>query len=546
MSDDPASFGPALAEVGMRMATRPLPLLQWTSRLAGGLAAAGVQSAARAIGWDGGPRIKPAPRDRRFADPAWDTNPWFLAQHQAYLAWAQCMRDLPEAAGLQGSEARRASFAVDQLVDGLAPTNFFWGNPAALRKAVETRGASLASGLRALADDLTENNGRPRQVDGSAFTVGGNLACTPGKVVFRNDLLELIQYEPATDTVHAVPLLLSPPWINRYYIMDLAPGRSFVEWAVQHGHTTFAISYRNPDESMRHVRLDDYLVDGLGTAVDVVRSVTGAPKVNLAGLCVGGTLAVMLQAWLAGAGEDKVRSATLLNTLVDFSRPGALEHFTDEEAVVLTEARMAEHGYLDGRAMAATFDALRANDLIWNYVANNWLMGEPPPAFDILAWNADPTRIAEATHSQYLRAMYLENRLAQGTMELAGRPLRLDTITADTYVLGAKEDHITPWVGSYATTGLLSKAPVRFVLSSAGHIAGIVNPPGPKRVHWVNDTCPSSAEEWLAGAEEHPGTWWHDWAAWLKGRAGARRKPPSIGNAKYPALGDAPGTYVHS
>lgn len=544
MTEDTASFGASLAQMGVRLAARPVPLVQWTSRLGAGLAAAGAQSAARALGWDAEPKLAPAPRDRRFTDPAWGS-PWFLGQRQAYLAWSRCMRDLPIAAGMEGPEARKAGFAVDQLVDLLAPTNFLWGNPAALRKAVETRGTSVLDGLRNMADDVAGNHGRPRQVDGSAFEVGGNLACTPGRVVFRNDLMELIQYAPATATVHAVPLLLSPPWINRYYIMDLAPGRSFVEWAVQHGHTTFAISYRNPDESMRHIRLDDYLVDGLHTAVDVVRAITGAPKVNLAGLCVGGTLAVMLQAWLAGAGEDTVGSATLLNTLVDFSRPGPLEAFTDAGAVARTEARMADQGYLDGREMATTFDALRPNDLIWTYVGNNWLMGETPPAFDILAWNADATHIPEATHSQYLRAMYLENRLAEGTMTLAGRPLDLGAIRADTYVLGAKEDHITPWVGSYATTGLLEEADVRFVLSSAGHIAGIVNPPGPKRVHWINEARPPAAEDWLAGADQHPGTWWEDWADWQKTRAGPRRKPPAMGSAEHPPLGDAPGTYVH-
>jgi len=543
--DDLGSFGKALVRVGARMATRPVPALQWASRLTVGMAAAGAQSAARALGWQGQPALVPSSRDRRFSDPAWDNHPWFLAQRQAYLAWSRCMRDLPGTAGLEGNQARKAGFAVDMVVDSLAPTNFLWGNPAALRKAVETKGASVVSGLRNLADDVAGNHARPRQVDASAFEVGTNLCCTPGKVVFRNDLIELIQYAPTTKTVFDVPLLMSPPWINRYYIMDLAPGRSFVEWAVDHGHTTFAISYRNPDESMRDLRLDDYLVDGLGTAVDVVRQITGADKVNLAGLCVGGTLSVMLQAWLADAGEDKVRSATLLNTLVDFGEPGPLAAFTDVAAVERVEARMAEQGFLDGRHMAATFDALRPNDLIWNYVGTNWLMGDAPPAFDILAWNADTTRIPAATHSQYLRSFYVENRLAKGTMSLGGRPLRLDAVTADTYVLGAREDHITPWASSYATTGLLEEASVRFVLSSAGHIAGIVNPPGPKRLHWINEALPHDPQEWLAGAEQHTGSWWEDWAGWIKARAGRRRQPPTMGSADHPVLGDAPGTYVH-
>ena len=544
-TDDPGSFGHALVSMGSRLVTRPVPALRLASRLTAGVATAGAQSAARALGWPGRAKLAPAPKDRRFSDPAWETNPFFLGQRQAYLAWSRCLRDLPGAAGLEGKQARKAEVAVDMVLDSLAPTNFLWGNPQALRKAVETRGASLVSGLRNLADDLAENHGRPRQVDASAFEVGVNLACTPGEVVFRNDLMELIQYAPTTETAYEVPLLLSPPWINRYYIMDLAPGRSFAEWAVAHGHTTFAISYRNPDETCRAVTLDDYLEAGLGTAVEVVREITGAPRVNLAGLCVGGTLSVMLLAWLAAAAEDSVRSVTLLNTLVDFSEPGPLAAFTDADSVAKVEARMAEKGFLDGREMATTFDALRPNDLIWNYVGTNWLMGATPPAFDILAWNADPTRIAAATHSQYLHSFYLENRLARGTMSLARRPLSLDAITTDTYVLGAREDHITPWTSSYATTGLLGKSDVRFVLSSAGHIAGIVNPPGPKRLHWTNESLPPDPHDWLDGASEHAGSWWEDWTAWIGARSGRWRRPPATGSAAHPVLGPAPGTYVH-
>ncbi len=543
---DPGSFAQTLTRVGTGFAARPLPALRWASRLSADLVKAGAQSAARALGWQGQPALSPAPKDRRFADPAWEDHPWFLSQRQAYLAWSRHMRDLPALAHLEGPEARKAGFAVEALVDALAPTNFLWGNPAALRKAADTGGASVLGGLGNLVADVADNHARPRQVDASAFAVGENLGATPGKVVFRNELIELIQYEPTTETVFATPLLLSPPWINRYYIMDLAPGRSFVEWAVAHGHSTFAISYRNPDESMRDVGLDDYLVEGLGAAVDVVRQITGAPRVNLAGLCVGGTLSVMLMAWLADAGEDRVRSTTLLNTLVDFSEPGPLASFTDDDAVTGVERRMAERGFLDGREMASTFDALRANDLIWNYVGANWLMGEAPPAFDILAWNADATRISEAAHSQYLRSFYLENRLAKGTMTLAGRPLRLERISTETYVLGAREDHITPWTASYASTALLSGAPVRFVLSSAGHIAGIVNPPGPKRRYWTNEAQVAlPPEEWLSGAEEHTGSWWEDWADWIKARAGRRRRPPPMGSAEHPVLEEAPGTYVY-
>ena len=544
-SHDPAAFGPALADVAAGMARHPLSALKVGARLGASLTRASIETAARALGREDSPALSPSPGDRRFSDPAWDSSAWFLGQRQAYLAWTRCLRDLPAAAGLEGREAEKADFALGLAADALAPTNFAWGNPTALRKAVETRGSSAIDGAANFVDDVAANSARPRQVDSSGFEVGTNLACTPGNVVYRNELFELIQYGSQTETTFEVPLLLSPPWINRYYIMDLAPGKSFAEWAVSHGHTTFAISYRNPDESMRAVDLDDYMLRGLGTAVDVVCEITGADRVNVAGLCVGGTLAVMTSAYLAQVGDERIASLTLLNTLLDFSEPGPLGAFTDADAVAGVEERMAETGFLDGRELANTFDLLRSNDLIWNYVGRNWLMGESPPAFDILAWNADATGVPEATHSSYLRAFYLENRLAGGVMTMGGRRLVLDDIQADTYVLAAESDHITPWKSSYATTGLLG-SPLRFVLSSAGHIAGIVNPPGPRRKYWTNDDLPSESEEWRAGAVQHEGSWWQDWATWIEGRAGTRRRPPNrTGSTTHPVLADAPGTYVH-
>lgn len=555
MSVDPVSFGLALAELGAEIARRPERALDAWAGFSAELAAAASDTVNRSVGADlsngGAPAFAPLPRDRRFSDPAWSENPWFFSQRQTYLAWSRFMHALGQAADLDERTARKAAFAVGMIVDAMAPTNFAATNPEALRKAFETEGESLRQGLENFLDDAASNGGKPRQVDGSGFELGVNLACTPGKVVFRNDLFELIQYSPTTETVHAVPLILSPPWINRYYVMDLAPGRSFAEWAIDHGHTTFVISWRNPPEdgSMGDVGLDDYMLRGLGTAVDVVRQICGVPQVNIAGLCVGGTLAVMLLAWqaqsaaLAETPDPPVRSLTLLNTLVDFTEPGALAVFTDAESVERIEARMGERGYLEAAEMAGTFDALRPNDLIWNYVAGNWLMGQTPPAFDILAWNADGTRIPAATHSTYLRSFYVENRLARGVMTLGERHLRLDDIESEVYVLAASEDHITPWKSSYKTVGLLA-CPIRFVLSSAGHIAGIVNPPGPKRVHWTNDDLPLEPDAWRAAATEIPGTWWNDWAAWIESRAGDQVPPPAIGSTVHPALADAPGTYV--
>jgi polyhydroxyalkanoate synthase len=556
MSADPTSFGLALAELGAEIARNPERAINAWADFSADLAAAASDTLDKAVitGDQRPPSLTPDPKDRRFRDPSWVENPWFFGQRQAYLAWSRFMHNLGGAADLDERTAQKAAFAVNMIVDALAPTNFAASNPEAIRKAFETDGESLRRGLENLLDDMTSNNGRPRQVDASSFELGVNLAATPGRVVFRNDLMELIQYSPRTETVHEVPLLLCPPWINKYYVMDLAPGRSFAEWAVDHGHTTFAISWRNPDadHSMSATSLDDYLFRGLATAVDVVREICGVPQVNIAGLCVGGTLSVMLLAWQAqmertqteaAAGLPPVRSLTLLNTLVDFSEPGALAAFTDLDCIERLEKAMGERGYLDGAEMAGTFDALRPNDLIWNYVAGNWLMGQTPPAFDILAWNADSTRIPAATHSAYLRSFYLENRLATGRMTIGGRLLSLDDIESEVYVLAASEDHITPWKSSYATVGLLP-SPIRFVLSSAGHIAGIVNPPGPKRVHWTNDDLPLDPDAWRAGSTENPGTWWNDWAAWIETRAGERRQAPRTGSDAHPAIGIAPGTYV--
>ena len=486
-------------------------------------------------------------RDRRFRDPAWTNHPGFAALKHSYLFWSHYMCSLVEAAGLDEDTTEKAACVVNQFTDAWAPTNFLWTNPTALRRAWETGGLSVVRGARNFFHDLAHNGGRPRQVDRSAFEVGRNLAVTPGKVVFRNDLMELIQYEPQTPTVYETPLLLSPPWINKYYIMDLAPGRSFAEWAVSKGHTVFAISYRNPDESMRDVALDDYLVNGPLTALDVIAEITGSKQASIVGLCLGGTLTAMLLAYLKAKGEDRVRSATLLNTLIDFSEPGPMGCFLDRDSVEHLSARMVRKGYLDASDMSAMFDLLRARDLIWNYVSSGWLMGEDPPAFDILAWNGDGTRMPADMHSFYLRYCYVENQLARGEMELEGVRLSLPDVTADTYLLSAKDDHIAPWRSSYAATQLMG-GDVRFVLSSSGHVAGIVNPPGGRRMHWTNDSTsgrlPASPDEWLAGAAQHQGSWWGDWADWIASRAGARRKPPPMGSPRHKPLEDAPGSYV--
>ena len=541
---DPLGFADALANVSVALTTAPGRAMAATQQLAGDLASAWMSAGLTAFGAGAEPVVEPDKRDRRFQEPEWTRDPRYFLLGQSYLLWSRWLMELVDAADVDGPTKLKAEFAVRGLIDALAPTNVLPGNPTAMRRAWETGGTSVVKGAANMLSDVLTNNGRPRQVDTSGFEVGRNLAATKGKVVFRNHLMELLQYEPQTETTHEVPLLLSAPWINKYYVMDLAPGRSFAEWAVQHGHTVFALSYRNPDATMRDVRLDDYLVHGPHAALDVIADITGSEQVNMVALCLGGTLTTALLAHLAHRGEERVRTATLLNTLVDFSEPGPLGTFTDAPSVRELARNMAERGYLDGGEMALTFDLLRANDLIWNYVASNWLMGEQPPAFDILAWNADTTRMPARMHEFYLRYCYGENQLARGEMELAGTPLRLEEIREEVYVLSAKEDHIAPWTSSYKATQLFG-GPARFVLSSAGHVAGIVNPPSPKARHWTRDDTPPDPAAWLAGATEQPGSWWEDWARWIAERAGERREPPPMGSAAHPPLGDAPGTYVH-
>lgn len=539
---DMAGFGQSLISVLARAAGNRAGVARAALRFSADLAMIGP-AAARL--WVGAPAAPPVPtgQDRRFADPSWDDNPAYFAVRQSYLAAKRLSEELLEAGRGDPVTDEKARLAASLLFDAFAPTNFLLTNPAALKRAFETGGASVARGARNFLDDLAHNGGRPRQVDTRNFELGANLAATPGKVVFRNELIELIQYAPQTAEVHAIPLLASPPWINKYYIMDLAPGRSFFEWAIQHGRTVFAISYRNPDASMRDVQLDDYLISGPRTALDVIEEITGARTIDIAGLCLGGALTAMAAAYLAQEGDDRVGSVTLLNTLLDYREPGVLGVFTDERTVARLERRMQAEGVLDGASMAATFDVLRANELIFSYVVSNWLMGQNPPPFDILAWNADSTRMPAAMHSFYLRSLYIHNRLARGELELAGRRLSLSSIKSDTYIVGAVNDHIVPWQASYTSTRLLGGT-VRFVLSNGGHIAGIVNPPGPKAWFEVAERNLATAAEWRTAASRHTGSWWEDWAGWAGERAGPLGPPPPMGGERYPVLGDAPGEYV--
>ena len=542
---DPVGFGRALAVEAASLVRHPLSTAGAIARWANGALVATGVSVVRAVGAPSqGPMPVPA-KDRRFGDKTWNENALFFWLLQNHLLREQLAKELLAAAGLEETTERKARMASQLLIDSLAPTNFFLTNPNALRRAFETGGLSALRGLRKWLDDLRTREGWPRLVDRSTFEVGKNLACTPGKVVYRNRLFELIQYAPQTEKVHSVPLLCSPPFINKYYIMDLAPGRSFVEWAVKNGQTTFCMSYRNPDVSFRDVGLGDYLLEGPLEAFRVVKEITGAPKVNVAALCVGGTMATMLAAYLEASGDRSLSSLTLMNTLVDFSEPGPLGAYTDRPTLERLLRRVDRRGLLESQEMARTFNLLRPNDLYFNYFGSAWMMGEEPPGFDLLAWNDDGTRIPARLLSEYLRGCYLDNALARDEMTIQGKRLRLGAVKQDTFIVGAVEDHITPWRSAFRTTSLLG-GKVEFVLSSSGHIAGVVNPPSKSAAFWLHEQLHGTPEEWHIASTRHGDTWWNAWARWIKAHAGEQIPPPaSLGSDEFPQLADAPGLYVN-
>ena len=542
---DPLSLIGSLARAVGRQGLHPVALSGRLGRHAVRMGRAGTATVGRALGRDTPGPAQIGPKDRRFSEPAWQENAAFFALQQTYLLNRQLLSEVVEGSGLEGHALAKARFGANLIADLLSPTNFAITNPAAIRRAAESGGWSLIRGARNALDDLRHNGGWPRQVDTTPFELGRNMAASPGQVVFRNDLIELIQYQPTTEQVHEIPLLVCPPWINKYYIVDLAPKKSLVEWACNHGMTTFVMSYRNPDASMAEFGFDDYLLKGPRAALDVVRDITGAETVNTLSVCLGGTLNTALLAYLDATGDHGlINSSTTLNCLVDHRGAGTLaEVFTDEAAVAGLERKMSKLGYLEAKDMAKTFDLLRPNDLIFNYVVSGWLLGEQPPAFDLLVWNNDSTRMPAKMHSFFLRQCWMENTLAEDRMVLAGERLMVSGIDVDSYIVAAIEDHIVPWRNSYRTTQLL-KGECRFVLSSAGHIAGIVNPPSPKAKLWTNDDLPADPDEWRANTTEHAETWWNDWIKWLTPRSGALVSPPPMGSGLNPVLGPAPGTYV--
>ena len=501
----------------------------------------------RMAGEQAEPVAVPSPKDKRFADPEWSSNQFFDFLKQAYLLTVAWANHLVADAELDPTTQQKADFYVRQIVNAVAPSNFVLTNPELLRETLASNGENLARGMHMLAEDIAAGHGelRIRQTDTHSFTIGRDLAVTPGKVIFQNDLIQLIQYAPSTETVLQRPVLIVPPWINKFYVLDLTPEKSFIKWCVDQGLTVFCISWVNPDAHLATKAFQDYVFEGPLAALDVIAQATGETKVHALGYCVGGTLLAATLAYMAADRDQRISSATFFASQVDFTYSGDLKVFADEEQIAALERQMAERGYLDSAKMANSFNLLRSNDLIWPYVINNYFKGKDPVPFDLLYWNADSTRMPAANHSFYLRNCYLENNLARGEMVIGGEKIDVKSVKVPIYNLATREDHIAPaksvLVGSKCFGG-----PVKFVLAGSGHIAGVINPPARQKYQYWTGAKPASAnlERWLAKATEHPGSWWPDWLAWVKAH-GAAQVPARIpGGGKIEPIEDAPGSYV--
>jgi polyhydroxyalkanoate synthase len=493
----------------------------------------------------------PVLKDRRFSAPEWTANPMSAFSAASYLLNAEFLSAMADAVEATPKEQQKIRFAVQQMVDAMSPANFLATNPEAQQKLIETKGESLTKGLTNMLADMQK--GRISLSDESAFEVGRNVATTPGQVVFENELFQLIQYTPATPTVNQTPLLMVPPCINKFYILDLQPENSVVRYAVEQGNTVFLVSWSNPDESLKGTTWDDYIENGAIKAIEVARAISGAAKVNAFGFCVGGTIASTALAVLAARGEQPAASLTLLTTLLDFADTGVLEVFIDEQQVSQREQALSKGGLMPGRDLATTFSALRPNDLVWNYVQSNYLKGNEPPPFDLLYWNSDSTNLPGPMFCWYLRNTYLENSLKQaGKLTVAGEQVDLGAINAPVFIYGSREDHIVPWNAAYASMNILNPANPkanRFVLGASGHIAGVINPASKKkRSYWTNDAKAkgvATADKWMAGSTEHVGSWWPEWSKFLSDHGGRQVKAPAkAGNAKFKPIEAAPGRYV--
>jgi len=505
-------------------------------------------AARRLAGEQAPPAISPSPRDKRFADPEWKSNQFFDFMMQAYLLTTNWANDLVRnAEGLDPHTRKKAEFYVNQITNAIAPSNFVMTNPEVLRETISSSGGNLVRGMQMLAEDIEAGRGtlKIRQSDPANLAVGVNMATTPGKVIYQNDLMQLIQYQPSTETVLRTPLLIVPPWINKFYILDLRPEKSFIKWCVDQGITVFVISWVNPDKNLGSKTWEDYMKEGPLAAMDVIERVTSDMKVHTMGYCVGGTMLATTLAWLAEKRRVRVASATFLAAQVDFTHAGDLLVFVDEGQISALERDMQEAGVLEGSKMAMAFNMLRSNDLIWSYVVNNYLKGQPPSAFDLLHWNSDATRMPAANHSYYLRNCYLENRLTSGTLVLDNTLLDLSKVKVPVYNLATREDHIAP-ADSVLYGSQFFGGPVKYVLAGSGHIAGVVNPPKTgKYQYWTNDAIKDvSLSDWIKGAQEHKGSWWPDWRGWLDGIDPEQVPARSVGGEALPPIEDAPGSYV--
>ncbi|WP_409188943.1 PHA/PHB synthase family protein [Bradyrhizobium sp. RDM4] len=504
-------------------------------------------AARRMAGQDAQPAIAPSPRDKRFADPEWKSNQFFDFMMQLYLLTTRWAQELVRDAELDPQTRRKAEFYVQQVTNALSPSNFVLTNPEVLRATVASSGENLARGLTMLAEDIAAGKGmlKIRQSNPDNLVVGVNMATTPGKVIYQNEMMQLIQYAPTTEKVLRTPLLIVPPWINKFYILDLKPEKSYIKWCVDQGITVFVISWVNPDKRLGAKTWEDYMKEGVLKAMDVIERATGELKVHTAGYCVGGTMLATTLAWLAEKRRQRVTSATFFAAQVDFTHAGDLLVFVDEDQITALEQDMKASGVLEGSKMAMAFNMLRSNDLIWSYVVSNYLKGQQPSAFDLLHWNSDATRMTASNHSYYLRNCYLENRLSTGTMVLDNTLLDLSKVKVPVYNLATREDHIAP-AESVLYGSQFFGGPVKYVLSGSGHIAGVVNPPASNKYqYWTNDNVKNvTVAEWMKGAVEHKGSWWPDWREWLGGLDPEEVPARNVGSEALPPIEDAPGSYV--
>ncbi len=547
-SFDPLNVGNAFLEMTAKMMADPAMVMRAQMTLWQDYMTLWQRTTQRMMGHEAEPLVTPEKGDRRFSDAAWDENALFDYIKQSYLLSARWMQStVGEVNGLDDKTAKKVDFYTRQFVDAMAPSNFVMTNPEVLRTTIESGGENLVKGLDNLLDDLERGKGQLsiKMTDTEAFTVGENIATTPGKVVYQNDLMQLIQYTPTTEKVHKRPLLVIPPWINKFYILDLREKNSFIKWAVAQGLTVFVISWVNPDEKLAEKTFEDYMFEGPLAALDAIEKATGEADANVIGYCLGGTLLSATLAYMDVKEDPRVASATFFTTMTDFSEAGELSVFIDEEQLASLEAQMNETGYLEGSSMATTFNMLRANDLIWSFVVNNYLLGKDPFPFDLLYWNSDSTRMPAKMHSFYLRNMYQENLLVEpGGITLGGVPIDLGRVKTPSFFLSTREDHIAPWKSTYAGTRLFS-GPVRFCLSASGHIAGVVNPPAAEKYcYWTNAKTPKTSDAWLKSAEKHDGSWWPEWGKWIAKHSGAKIAARQPGDGKLKVLEDAPGSYV--